>query len=167
MSTRRLLSPRLRVALAVLAFAVPGLASPEQGAPVDQYDQFPGEATTIRDAKTGLTWARTKVQRIPLDQAPLYCGSTVFSPDGRVPTVKELLTLVAEDAYQYYQPNGTYTAKAIDRAAFPQQYVPTDADYWTSTPTIDNSRVWAVNFKTGETVAHLPTESLYVRCVKE
>lgn len=133
-------------------------------APKLQYDQFDGSSSEIKDTKTGLTWDRFKVKKLTLDGADLYCGSTVFpSAGGRLPTVKELLTLVDEEPHAAYE-NLKYVDKAIDPSAFPEPQMPTDAPYMTST-TDGKGNVWTVEFTAGTTKLLPATTTLNVRCV--
>ena len=155
----------LRVALAVLAVAVPAAAD----APPTQYDRYDFAAKEIKDLETSLTWDRKRVtkQANPA-AAQTYCDSTVFpANNGRVPTVKELLTLVDEDPHLEYDttfkpPN---VAKYIDAPAFADSKTPIDKPYWTSTAGPTAGQFWTVDFATGKTALKTAADPLYVRCV--
>jgi hypothetical protein len=156
----------LRVALGVLAVALPATAD----APKGQYGQFDKDSTEIEDRQTTLVWDRGQViKQVNPVQAQGYCDSTVFpANNGRVPTVKELLTLVDEDPHTEYDskfkpPN---VQKNIDQLAFADNKSPVDKPYWTSTPGINAGEWWTVDFSTGKTLPRPATEPLYVRCVR-
>ncbi len=154
------------VVLAVLAIDLPATAS----APTLQYEQFDSDAVEIRDRQTSLVWDRKRVvkQANPgLGQS--YCDGTAFpASNGRVPTVKELLTLVDEDPHIEYDssfkpPN---VQKYIDQNAFAETKTPIDTPYWTSTPGVNPGDFWTVDFRTGKTAIRSTLTPLYVRCVR-
>jgi len=154
-------SRRVRIALGILAIALPATADAPRNPP--QYAQFDKDAVVITDRFTTLVWER----RIgsPSDQltAKGYCLSTVFAPaSGRLPTVKELLTLVDEDPHTEYDSNKV-VQKSIDQLAFPD--IRTDKAYWTSTPA-GPGKFWTVEFESGKTEAKDGTTVLNVRCVR-
>lgn len=153
-------SRRSRIVLAVLAVALPAVAD----APENQYGQFDGSAQEVTDQFTGLHWDRRRVQQFTHADADPYCNQTVFMGSGRVPTVKELLTLVDEEPHEEYdgarKPPQFFVS--IDPNAFPKPA--TGAAYWTSTPGPDG-RVWTVEFTSGRTALADPVLPLNVRCV--
>jgi len=163
----RALFVRLRassVVLAGLVLAAPALADAPRDPP--QYEQFDRETTEIADNFTKLVWDRLRVRKgIARSAAEVYCGSTVFPGAGRLPTVKELLTIVDEEPHQEYDTSfpDPIVLKAIDPLAFPD--TPTDRAYWTSTPG-SGGRFLAVSFTTGRTEEHDATELLHARCVR-
>lgn len=163
MNVRRRLSFRpLRVGLAVVAIAIPAVAD----APRDQYEPFFRETASVTDFYTRLVWDRRGVRReIDRSGGHLYCNQTVFPGAGRLPTVKELLTLVDEDPHEEYDTsfNPPLVLVSIDQLAFPN--TPTDQPYWTSTPG-PSGKYWTVDFTTGRTELRDPASKLNVRCVR-
>lgn len=162
---------RLLFASLVLC-AAPVLAD----APVAQYQQFVSATATIRDTKTLLEWERcaagqactagvvvtTRTKRTWAAASSTGCSAY----GGRVPTVKELLTLVDEQPHQEYDIALAKTVtKAIDQNAF-GQYTAEDLPYWSSTPTGSANERWGVSFKDGTMVRMLEGNQGYVRCVK-
>jgi hypothetical protein len=134
-----------RLGFAALLVTLPALAD----APADQYEQFDRDSTSIKDAHTLLQWERRP--------AP-----TPFS-GGRLPTVKELLTIVDEAPHdEYVAPS--VVSKFIDGLAFPD--TPVDRPYWTSSPG-EPGLVWAVDFGTGlMTPLSATTGQAYARCLQ-
>jgi Protein of unknown function (DUF1566) len=156
----------LRAVLAVIAIALPATAD----APPTQYDRYAAADIEIKDVKTSLVWDRKRVtKQVNPTIAQTYCDATVFpANNGRVPTVKELLTLVDEDPHAEYDstfkpPN---VQKYIDRQAFSESNSPIDKPYWTSTPGFNAGEWWTVDFATGKTAIRTASEALYVRCVR-
>ncbi len=155
----------LRVGLAALAIALPATAT----APKTQYERFTTDAVEITDLETTLVWDRKRVtKQANPGVAQSSCNSTVFPPNGRVPTVKELLTLVDEDPHTEYDTafKPPYVQKYIDQNAFADTKSPIDKPYWTSTPGFNPGEFWTVDFKTGKTAIKTAVEPLYVRCVR-
>jgi hypothetical protein len=163
--------PRVRATLAATALAaVVSLARAD--APIDQYDLFSSSDTTIWDTKTNLVWER-RPQSGPAGQysfhdAGTHCQGLSLNgfSDWRVPSYKELLTLVDENPHFEYE-NGGLVPHAIDSNAFPGTAV--DNLYWTSSlvsqlgaPTYG----YAVSFSDGTGQQPLLTQQLYVRCVR-
>jgi hypothetical protein len=123
-------------------------------------------AGTVFDTKTKLTWQRTAPDMAyTWADAQTYCTSAAVSTTlggaGRVPTIKELQTIIdyTLPASDPQQP----TAK-MDPTAFPG--VRTNY-YWSSTPLSgDATFAWTVNIVNGFTSA-LDALNLYdVRCVR-
>jgi hypothetical protein len=136
-----------------LALASPVLAD----APRDQYEFFSAETPKIKDRKTKLEWDRFVSG--PVSFAAASCG-----PGTRLPTLKELLTLVDEEPhYEYDEAKLRNVPKMIDQAAFGAQ-TPTDYPYWTSSFK-SQEEVWTVDFGTGMTTAARVGDARYVRCV--
>ncbi|CAN5818967.1 hypothetical protein BH11MYX4_BH11MYX4_68100 [soil metagenome] len=162
----RLASRPLRIGLAILAVALPATAD----APETQYRQFDQDAAEIEDLKTTLVWDRKRgINHADPGAAQIYCDTTVFpANNGRVPTVKELLTLVDEDPHKEYSSafKPPYVQKNIDQLAFADNNSPVDKPYWTSTPGPNPGDWWTVDFKTGKTAIRTTSEGLYVRCVR-
>jgi hypothetical protein len=143
----------LRGVVLALVIASPVLAD----APSDQYEFFSAESSKIKDRKTGLEWDRSVSG--PVEFTNVSCdGGT------RLPTLKELLTLVDEEPhYEYDEVQLKNVPKMIDRAAFGVR-TPTDKPYWTSSSN-DSEDVWTVDFATGETKPANRGDKRYVRCV--
>lgn len=161
MTTRLLRSRRVRIALGILAIALPATADAPRNPP--QYGQFDKDTVVITDRFTTLVWERRIGAASDHLTAKGYCLSTVFSPaSGRIPTVKELLTLVDEDPHTEYDSNKV-VQKSIDQLAFPD--IRTDKAYWTSTPA-GVGKFWTVDFTTGKTLIQDEGQSLNVRCVR-
>ena len=147
---------RTPLMFALVLCAAPVLAD----APVGQYQQFVKETDTIEDLRTLLAW-----ERFSQRQTKNFSGATTACVSfGRLPTVKELLTLVDEQPHQEYE-FGKTVSKTIDQNAF-GSYTGEDAPYWSSTPTGVANEYWGVSFKDG-TMARLKSTDLgYARCVK-
>ena len=90
-------------------------------APADQYELFDMNDVVIQDHFTQLVWQRyPELTTMTFDAAAGYCqglslGS--YTSGWRVPSYKELLTLVDENPHFEYE-NGIAVPKAIDRSAF-------------------------------------------------
>ena len=133
-------------------------------APPDQYDTFGKTTDHIRDRHTLLQWDRfdLTVRTTQLSDDEKFCQAraTLGGP-GRLPTVKELLTLVDETPHDEIADGGTASARAIDRNAFPA--TPVDHDY---ASTDGKNGFWLVDFHSGVvTVASSAPTEHYVRCV--
>jgi hypothetical protein len=156
-----------RVVLVALLFALPAVAAAPRDPP--QYDTFDADSLTIVDNFTKLEWDRRAVlSRISYGAAGLGCsGLTTLQnggSSGRLPTVKELLTLLDEEPHVEYE-FGKYVSKMIDALAF--DGAPVDLPYWTSTPA-GAGKVWTVSFSTGAMTAVSSTDSAVkgnARCV--
>lgn len=152
----------LRLAGVVGLLALPVAAD----APADQYERFDRESELIEDRKTRLDWDRYGVERnVPFNVVTLACQTkSALQNVGRVPTVKELLTIVDEDPHDEYENSeGRTVKKAIDRFAFPG--TPVDSPYWTSTPA-GQGKHWVVWFDTGLTEPRDDTAQAHLRCVR-
>jgi len=118
----------------------------------------------VHDTKTGLDWEQSPVlTQYNRADANAHCqGMTSTTPGTawRVPTIKELLSLVDDRAIS---PSPT-----IDMATFPSTQT---SDYWSSTRSNlgapFDSVIWTVSFGNGATVLNsLDTPNrFYVRCV--
>jgi hypothetical protein len=142
-------------------------------APTDQYELFGSGDLTIHDVQTGLHWQRTPPTRdggtatYTFEEAADYCQGLSLDnlSTWRVPSYKELLTLVDENPHYEYD-SDALVPHAIDPNAFPA--TPVNTSYWTSSiypedPSQDSA--YAVDFKTG--LANWATRgtALYLRCV--
>lgn len=150
----------LHVASAIALVTFTAVAAPPH-APSDQYGPFDYRSVTIKDTKTKLAWTRSTT-KLSASAAETYCGS--LGAGVRLPTVKELLSLVDEVPHDEYEGLATVT-KYIDPAAFPD--TPTDQPYWTSTRDLPNgaSARLLVDFGTGETRTADVGDTRNVRCV--
>ena len=137
-------------------------------APPSQYGLFDMSNLVIADMKTGLTWQRYPSPTLfTFADAASTCAA--LSLDGpslwRVPSYKELLTLVDEAPHPEYENLGVVW-KAIDAHAFPGTAV--DGVYWTSSPSAALAgSAFMVNFRTGEGAAYDAGFKVYVRCVHD
>jgi hypothetical protein len=157
----------MRLALAGAAILLLGFA------PGDQYRPFDYESTEIIDDKTGLTWERKVTLTRTFSNAEFNCTANFAA--GRVPTLKELYTLVDEEPHDDYEGNKLVQKAWHDQAFDDSSLV--DKPYWSSTPTGDPlntptrlKEVWGVDFRTGNMVK-LDAESTddklaYARCVR-
>jgi hypothetical protein len=150
-------------------FALASLARAD--APPDQYGLFNSTYQAIQDVQTGLLWQRYPVTvsyttALSFNDAATYCAT--LSLDGnatgwRVPSYKELLTLVDEAPHVEYE-NGGLTTKWIDGNAFPGTAV--DEPYWTSSLyPLQSGYAYVVDFSTGIPVQAATGKQNYVRCV--
>jgi hypothetical protein len=148
---------KLRPLLFLVLVAAPVMAD----APPDQYRPFVRTDPEVRDAFTGLIWLRAPTAPATFAGALAACPSA--SATYRLPTLKELLTLVDEQPHDDYE-NGARVPKAIDGNAFPS--TPADLFWSGSSNAADATTAWAVDFKTGAASAHPKTEAHLVRCVR-
>ena len=131
-------------------------------APPFHYNSFDTNSTTIRDSKTRLTWQRPPTSTSAVKQtyaaAEAYCATAL--PSGRVPTVKELQTLVDE------QPHVTGGIRRyIDGNAFPADRLSVSAPYWSSSKQRTDGTQYTVKFDTGETSTLGRDDQTVVLCV--
>jgi hypothetical protein len=161
MSSRR----PLRVAVSAAAVVTVGSLA-RADAPMGQYGFFNQASETIYDNFTLLTWQRSAPsQTFTFLGAASYCAS--LSGDAgtawRVPSYKELLTLVDESPHVDYV---TGQMVAIDRYAFPSTL--SDQPYLTSSPVPGMATYeYVVDFSTGIAVQGKQGSSFYVRCVHD
>lgn len=131
-------------------------------APPDQYAQFDATDQTITDNKTTLIWQRhvdTTVRDLPGARA--YCASLTLGTEVapfRVPTIKELQTILDEQPHDEYLA-GASSTKYIDRNAFPGT---PDGDFITEGP----ANVWTLDFHSGAMNPRSAIATGFVRCVK-
>jgi Protein of unknown function (DUF1566) len=120
----------------VALLALASLARADTDAPPDQYNLFNLNSEVIQDEWTLLVWQRLAPSTpTTLYDAEVYC-STLMLPTGtgastgwRVPSYKELMTIVDETPHVEYE-GGQLITKWIDGDAFPQATV--TPGYWTS-----------------------------------
>lgn len=130
-------------------------------APADQYAEFARSSTEIADRQTKLLWLRTPASGFTFDQAKAYCLSR--TPAGfRLPTAKELLTLVDEEPHEEYVATRVVTRYADQSAfgGFP------DSLFWTSNQE-DSTKAYVLSFQDGTLLTNLVGQSVSVRCVKK
>jgi hypothetical protein len=135
---------------AFLAWAVLGAA------PLRRYEIF---ETQVLDSRTHLWWERfVPAQTYTQDEAKSRCADLVLEGWGpfRLPTVKELQTIVDEQAQN----------PAIDRGAFPD--TPSER-FWSGTLYVSSAQTgesWLVGFAEGVATHEIRTTSYRVRCVR-
>ena len=149
---------KIRVVALALLVPVPVLAD----APAKQYEPFVDTDSQIVDQQTHLVWERPSSAApypapMSFAAAQLHCSNAAQ----RLPTLKELLTLVDEEPHEEYAGSQRVT-KMINQSAFKR--TPSDADFWTSSLHL-SGRYATVSFETGLTSEASAGTSLYVRCV--
>jgi hypothetical protein len=130
-------------------------------APPGQYDTFTAQQTFIHDPHTHLTWQRA-VDPTQTDQqtAAGHCANS----GQRLPTYRELLTIVDEDPHDEWDPTlQKATPRYIDPDAFPGTPA---GPFWTMSPGADKSQWKVVNFGTGMT-SDLNSVLTHYRCVSD
>lgn len=133
-------------------------------APITQYESFDKSQSFILDRKTHLRWQRFVDANNPAQTMSEGVTACEKLTGYRLPTVKELLTLVDEEPHEEFDPSsGKNTLRYIDRNAFAG--TPTSNTYITLSD--DAGKPWTVDFATG-TAQQLTSASgsFYVRCVK-
>lgn len=147
------------VALACAALTLLLDADVRANAPAGRYTvSGAGAAATVLDTKTKLTWQQTPASTpLAWADAKTYCagvGSTLNGTGWRLPTVKELLTLVDYSG----------TMPAIDATAFPDT---PNTFFWSSTPLASSAvDAWDVVFGDGSTFTSDIATTNEVRCVR-
>ncbi len=130
-------------------------------APADQYSPYVRADLDIVDTKTFLKWRRSVV----LDLTFVAATSTATScpdPAYRLPTMKELLTLVDEQPHAEYE-DGGLVSRTIDKSAFP---LTPAVEFWSSSVyAADPSQAWVIDFRTGAASPRKKSEPHAVRCV--
>jgi hypothetical protein len=129
------------VALPVHATAPPGRYSAADG--------------VVKDWLTGLEWQQTVSGTHTFSEAATYCAGLPLDGGGfRVPTVKELLTLVDHSA----------GSPSVDGIAFPSS---PSTGFWSSTARAESTSKWFVDFSDkGSTTGYDPATPMNVRCVR-
>jgi hypothetical protein len=157
---------RARAAMffAVVFVALPVAANAPIAPPSEkQYEDFVMADQRIVDRFTRLSWERA----VPASAMFTTAETTICTggnPPLRVPTLKELLTLVDEEPNRFYDVGtGTEIDKMIDLPAFRDS--PVDVPYWTSSIDPSGAR-YTVDFRTGLTGTALVTDLRRVRCVR-
>jgi hypothetical protein len=157
------------------AWAIELASEARADAPVGQYAVFDQHDPVISDLGTRLHWQRGFAQVTDYWGALAYCqGLSLPSyPSGwRVPSYKELLTLVDEQPHTEFW-TGVPTQVAVDRNAFganPSFGGTPGAPFWSSSlspATSSVARAYIVNFSDGAVSADpLLTPTYFVRCVQ-
>jgi hypothetical protein len=161
MSRARWWRPHVMAMLALFTLPVFGESLP--GAPPEQYQAFSSQDRRIRDRQTSLVWERSvSPAPVTFETARATCKAGT-----RLPTLKELLTLVDEQPHQAYDvETNTTVSKHIDPQAFGKE-TPVDRAYWSSSLVEESpSRVWTLDFASGETPTAESADARYVRCVR-
>jgi hypothetical protein len=147
-------------------FALFGVASlislARADAPRDQYETFTAQSDVVNDRFTGLTWDRRALsQGAELDYVS---AEGACKPNARLPSVKELLSIVDERRHSE-QIGNAEVSLSIDAAAFGGIFA-TKGRFWTRTLASDNKASrFTVNIESGEARTLAPTELAKVRCV--
>jgi hypothetical protein len=130
-------------------------------APVGHYAPYLSIDSVIQDQQTGYRWDRAFTEAVTLNNVKCPLDSGGNPTGGRVPTVKELATLLDNEPRKVIV--GTASVDVhIDQSAFPR--TPPEK-FWTSSVTPDG-RVFLVDFRTGEIEAVAPAGvTARVRCV--
>jgi hypothetical protein len=152
-----------RAVLAALLLTLPAAADAPTNPP--QYAQFTSDSATIKDNFTLLEWDRRPAATTATwDVARVGCAGLVsLGPTGRLPTIKELLTIVDEEPHDEFE-FGAVVPKMIDALAFAD--TPVDAPYWSST-SAGGDKYWTLDFKTGLMAALSKTQQAgFARCVR-
>jgi hypothetical protein len=159
--TIKTLRPLIAVAL-VGAVAATLTASVRASSPAGRYEI--GDET-VSDTKTHLTWQRASAGPYDWMTAKTVCPGLTTGPGEpawRLPTIKELQTLVDDSLGNTYTNDTT-----IDLTAFPA--TPREF-FWSSTPAVaspDQGDVWAVHFGGGQANRVFSmADQHYVRCVR-
>jgi hypothetical protein len=155
--------------VAVVAGSVVSLASfARADAPIDQYGLFDQTKQSIQDVRTGLYWQRY-ASTTPVLYAGAFTACSTLTLDGvttwRVPSYKELLTIVDEVPHEEYE-GGQLVLKAIDSHAFPGTST-TSAYYSSSLMPSSPGSAFAVSFHTGQALPQDVATTAYVRCVHD
>ena len=105
------------LALATFAALVCGTMLASADAPPGQYSIFSPTTQTIYDSQTRLRWQRfiTDTPKLQSDAAGL-CANSPSLQSGRLPTYRELLTLVDEDGHGEWDPTADAGAGATSIA---------------------------------------------------
>jgi hypothetical protein len=148
--------PKMCAALVVFAFAAAARPVPAAAAT----GRYKTSAGTVLDTKTKLTWQQSVASsRMTWAAAKSYCaslGSTLGGNGWRLPTIKELQTLVDVSVSP---------GPAIDVTAFPD--MPASSGFWSSTPaTASPSVAWVLIFSDGSEGQAGVSQTFLVRCVR-
>jgi hypothetical protein len=154
-------TPRLVLASCAVLASVALAIAVQADAPPDQYAIFQAQTPTIKDMHALLEWERFPENNLLTGDAGadggMWAEKQTFADatdrcqrlggGWRLPTVKELLTIIDEEPHQVYFDGGTPYIY-VDRNAFPTAKPET---YWSSSASTINNQVWTVDFGTGQT----------------
>lgn len=163
----------LRAIATSVVLTMPVWADAPLGGPDQQYEAFNQDSTVISDRFTKLDWLRRSA-KVSFDEArlPATCLDATAGFAGRLPSLKELLTIFDEESHSEY----INTAETIRYVDFPAFGKPSDGSniertpagaYWTSSFVADGDSVWTVDFAKGEVAAVSTTGGpQLLRCVQ-
>jgi hypothetical protein len=151
--------PSVAAALVLLVVSLPGAA--RAGAPAGHYVvSGSGNNATVHDTKSRLTWLRGS-RLGTWEEAKTTCaglGATVGGTGWRLPTYKELLTLL-----DLSQTSSTASDHKMD-PLFPFFGM---GGHWSATPdATDPTKAWNVNFFYGDTYTYGITNQNTFKCVR-
>jgi hypothetical protein len=142
---------RLAGATFVVAIATAALST-RAAAPPGHYTVT---GSTVLDNKTTLTW-QLATSALAFADAPGYCSGLTPQKTWRVPTLKELLTLVD---FSVASPNPT-----VDKTF--SASIPSDNPGFWSANEANPVSAWYVDFSSGSWTIDDPSYAYNVRCVK-
>ena len=150
-------SVRSRVAAAAALVLLPAISLAD--APPDQYATYTPSATEIYDNFARLDWIRiVSDPMVDHGTAVQLCAGN----NKRLPTYRELLTLVDEDPHLEWDPEaGASTNRYIDPNAFPGTPA---GPFWSMSPGANPGTFKVVDFTNGESKDSVATTA-WVRCV--
>lgn len=145
-----------------LAFALVFVAAVSSAdAPPDQYDPFAPQDTIITDHWARLDWQRV-IDGSKFTQAD---AATIVCMGARLPTYRELLTIVDEDPHSEWDPEaGAATDRYIDPNAFPAT---PPGPFWSMSPGSTQGTFKVVDYATGESSDLDANAFAWVRCVTD
>ncbi|WP_437973854.1 DUF1566 domain-containing protein [Sorangium sp. So ce295] len=151
----------------------PTIAGPDRvrcvrggGVPDSDGSRYELTPDLARDLGTGLTWTRATSKQTYADAASMCAGLQLDEGGFRVPSLKELHTLIFDS-----KPNGPW----IDQSAFPSFPAAVSGHilFWTSSlEATDPNSAWMLDFATGTAEATAATanftleSTLHVLCVR-
>jgi hypothetical protein len=134
-------------------------------APLEQYKTFGAGDRVIIDTQTNLEWDRKTSGRFSEAGARTACAASGQDPERRLPTVKELLSIV--DEVRHKEQIGIEPVElAVDGAAFGGMMYAARGDFWTSTQGGTGGFRLLVNIETGEVSTATMGTTASVRCVR-
>jgi hypothetical protein len=150
--------------VAAVAFALPVSADAPTSGADRQYEPFVDTDRQITDHFTRLVWERPNALNAAYPAAMDFAAALQFCANGgrRLPSAKELLTIVDEDPhFEYDAGKLALTQRMIDPRAF---FGTPPEEFWTSSLLPSLQRV-TVHFGNGTTLAANENEARRVRCV--
>jgi hypothetical protein len=135
-------------------------AAASADAPPDQYDPFNPQKQDIEDHYARLDWQRIIASQTADHGSAIQACNSVGQ---RLPTYRELLTLVDENPHDEWDPEaGATSPRYIDPNAFPATPA---GPFWSMSPGVQKNMVKVVDFETGESADFDINGSAWVRCV--